>query len=105
MPAASLRRLPWEPPVSGGRNPVRRHDRIWGASGLQASCRQGGIVAGQRIALAKGRGLPPGAAASGHINAMAMYAGESASAITAIEPVAQVIQSWCAATRAPARLM
>jgi nitronate monooxygenase len=59
------------------------------------------IVAGQRIALAKGHGLPPGAAASGHIGAMAMYAGESAAAITAIEPVAHVVQSWCAAVEEP----
>jgi nitronate monooxygenase len=59
------------------------------------------IVAGQRIVLAKGHGLPPGAAASGHIGAMAMYAGESAAAITAIEPVAHVIQSWCAAAAEP----
>jgi hypothetical protein len=49
------------------------------------------------ITLPKGHGLPPGAAATGHINAMAMYAGESAAAITAIEPAAHVIQSWCAA--------
>lgn len=54
---------------------------------------------GQRIALPKGHGLPPGAAASGHIDAMAMYAGESAAAITAIEPAAHVIQSWCAAVQ------
>lgn len=55
------------------------------------------IVAGQHIALPKGHGLPPGVAATGHINAMAMYAGESAAAITAVEPAAHVIQSWCAA--------
>ncbi len=55
---------------------------------------------GQRITLPKGHGLPPGAAATGHINAMAMYAGESAAAITAIEPAAQVIESWCAAAEA-----
>jgi nitronate monooxygenase len=54
-------------------------------------------VGGQRITLAKGHGLPPGAAATGHIGAMAMYAGESAAAVPAVEPVAQVIQSWCAA--------
>lgn len=58
-------------------------------------------VGGQRIALPKGHGLPPGAAASGHIDAMAMYAGESAAAITAVEPAAQVIQSWCAAVQEP----
>jgi len=54
-------------------------------------------LAGQRITLPKGHGLPPGVAATGHIDAMAMYAGESAAAIPAVEPVAHVIQSWCAA--------
>ncbi len=54
-------------------------------------------VGGQRITLPKGHGLPPGAAATGHIGAMAMYAGQSAAAIPAVEPVPQVIGSWCAA--------
>jgi nitronate monooxygenase len=54
-------------------------------------------MGGQRISLAKGHGLPPGAAATGHVDAMAMYAGESVARIDAIEPVAQVMQSWCAA--------
>ena len=58
-------------------------------------------VAGRRIALPKGHGLPPGAAATGHVDAMAMYAGESAAAISSVEPVAQVIQSWCAAAELP----
>src|SRR5215470_12602988 len=48
---------------------------------------------GQRITLPKGHGLPPGAAVTGHIEAMAMYAGEAAGAISAIEPVAQIIES------------
>ena len=51
---------------------------------------------GQRITLPKGHGQPPGAAATGHISAMPMYAGESAAAISAVEPVAQIIRSWCA---------
>jgi nitronate monooxygenase len=58
-------------------------------------------VGGQRITLAKGHGLPPGAAATGHIEAMAMYAGESAAAVPAVEPAAQVIQSWCSAVEEP----
>jgi nitronate monooxygenase len=58
-------------------------------------------MGGQRIALPKGHGLPPGAAATGHIGAMAMYAGESAAAVPAVEPVAQVIKSWCAAVEEP----
>jgi nitronate monooxygenase len=56
---------------------------------------------GQRIALPRGHGLPPGAAATGHVEAMAMYAGESAASVLAVEPVAQVIQSWCAAVGQP----
>lgn len=47
------------------------------------------------------RGLPPGATATGHVNAMAMYAGESAAAVTAVEPVARVIQAWHAAAEEP----
>jgi nitronate monooxygenase len=54
-------------------------------------------VGDQRVSLAKGHGLPPGAGATGHIEAMAMYAGESVAGVEAIEPVAQVIKSWCAA--------
>ena len=58
-------------------------------------------VGGQRITLARGHGLPPGAAATGHIEAMAMYAGESAATVPAVAPAAQVIQSWCAAVEEP----
>jgi nitronate monooxygenase len=56
---------------------------------------------GQRIALPRGHGLPPGAAATGHVEAMAMYAGESAAGVLAVDPVAQVIQSWRAAVGQP----
>jgi nitronate monooxygenase len=58
------------------------------------------IMGGNRIPLAKGHGLPPGADASGHIDAMAMYAGESVATIDAVEPVAQVIGAWCATAEA-----
>jgi nitronate monooxygenase len=58
-------------------------------------------MGGQRIVLPKGHGLPPGTAATGHIGAMAMYAGESAAAVVTVEPVAQVIRSWCAALSEP----
>lgn len=58
-------------------------------------------VAGQHITLPKGHGLPPGAAATGRIDAMAMYAGESAAAISAVQPVSQVIRSWRAAAGDP----
>ena len=54
-------------------------------------------VGGERVSLPKGHGLPPGAAATGHIDAMPMYAGESSAAVQDIQSVAQVIKSWCAA--------
>jgi nitronate monooxygenase len=52
---------------------------------------------GERVSVPKGYGLPPGSAATGHIAAMPMYAGESAAAVEAVEPAAGVVQSWCAA--------
>jgi nitronate monooxygenase len=54
-------------------------------------------VGGERVSLPKGHGLPPGSGATGHIEAMPRYAGESAAAVSAIEPVATVVQSWCSA--------
>ena len=49
----------------------------------------------QKLSLPKGHGLPPGSAATGHIDAMAMYAGESVATIDSIESVASVVESWC----------
>jgi len=57
-------------------------------------------LGGQRITLSKGHGLPPGTAATGHIEAMAMYAGDSAADVPAIEPVSDVIRSWAEAAAA-----
>jgi nitronate monooxygenase len=57
-------------------------------------------VGRERISLPKGHGLPPGTAVTGHVEAMPLYAGESAAAVSAVEPVATVIQSWCAAAGA-----
>jgi nitronate monooxygenase len=54
-------------------------------------------MGGERVRVPKGHGLPPGSAATGHIEAMPMYAGESAAAVETVEPAASVIQSWCAA--------
>jgi len=48
-------------------------------------------MAGQRFPIPRGSGLPPGAAARGHIDAMAMYAGESAATVTRVAPVREVI--------------
>lgn len=59
------------------------------------------VFGGDRMALAKGHGMPPGAATTGHIDAMAMYAGESVSAITAISSVKDIVDSWSAAIESP----
>lgn len=48
-------------------------------------------VGGQPFRITRGSGMPPGAAASGHIEAMAMYASESASLVRAKAPAAAVI--------------
>lgn len=52
---------------------------------------------GQRITLPKGHGSPPGPAATGHVEAMPMYAGESSVLISSIEPAAQIVKSWSVA--------
>jgi nitronate monooxygenase len=52
---------------------------------------------GQRVSVPRGHGTPPGAAATGHIDAMPMYAGESAAAITSVEPAAAILEAWAAA--------
>jgi nitronate monooxygenase len=52
---------------------------------------------GQRLAVPRGHGTPPGAAATGHIDAMPMYAGESAAVITSVEPAAAILEAWSAA--------
>jgi len=59
------------------------------------------MMGDQHVTLAKGHGLPPGVATTGHIEAMAMYAGESVAAIDAIEPVARVMSSWSSAVEGP----
>jgi nitronate monooxygenase len=56
------------------------------------------VLGGQRLTLPKGHGLPPGTTATGNIDAMPMYAGESVGTIESIESAADVIESW-AATR------
>jgi nitronate monooxygenase len=49
------------------------------------------MIAGERVSLPKGSGMPPGATATGHIGAMAMYAGVSVADVRAIQPAAHVI--------------
>jgi len=53
-------------------------------------------IGGQTIPLPRGHGLPPGAATTGHIEAMAMYAGESVAAIESVQPVAKAMKGLCA---------
>ena len=74
---------------------------IHALAGLAGDTVGGTTAGGQQISLPKGRGLPPGAAATGHIEAMAVYAGGALADILAVEPVATVIQSWRAAAQRP----
>lgn len=53
-------------------------------------------IGGQTIPLRRGHGLPSGAEMTGHIEAMAMYAGESVAAIQSVQPVAEVMRGLCA---------
>lgn len=53
-------------------------------------------MAGQTFPIPRGAGLPPGASATGRIDAMAMYAGESAAVITSITPVADLVEELVA---------
>ena len=55
------------------------------------------VAGGGRVPVPRGHGTPPGATATGHIEAMPMYAGESAAAITAVEPAAAILEAWSAA--------
>jgi nitronate monooxygenase len=51
--------------------------------------------AGQTAPVPRGSGMPPGATATGHVEAMAMYAGESSAAVHAIVPAADVVAELC----------
>lgn len=44
------------------------------------------------VDVTRGSGMPPGPTATGRVEAMAMYAGRSVAAITAIEPAAAVVE-------------
>ena len=50
------------------------------------------LVAGERRRLPKQAVVPPAADATGHVEAMALYAGETAGAITSVEPAAAVLE-------------
>lgn len=49
-------------------------------------------LGGQTIELPKGHGLPPSLTATGHIDAMAMYAGESVALIHDIRPAREIVE-------------
>jgi nitronate monooxygenase len=55
-----------------------------------------GVVGGQTIDLPKGSGMPPSASTTGRINAMAMYAGESAALVNDLRPAAEVVAELAA---------
>ena len=45
------------------------------------------------VDVTRGSGMPPGLTSSGHVEAMAMYAGQSVAGITSIEPAAAVVKT------------
>ena len=45
------------------------------------------------VDVTRGSGMPPGLTASGNVEAMAMYAGQSVAAIASIEPAAAVVKT------------
>jgi nitronate monooxygenase len=63
------------------------------------------VMGGTRIPVPRGSGLPPGAGAEGHLDAMAMYAGAAVGSVTDIRPAAAVIAELVAELehRLPAR--
>jgi nitronate monooxygenase len=54
------------------------------------------VMAGEKVPVPRGSGMPPSATTTGDISAMALYAGESVAAVHDIMPVAQVIETLCA---------
>lgn len=53
-------------------------------------------LAGQPFPITRGSGMPPGAAASGHIDAMAMYAGQSTALVSGVASAAKVVDELVA---------
>jgi hypothetical protein len=58
------------------------------------------MMGNQRVSPAQGQWLASRAAATRHIEAMAMHAGKSVASVEAVVPVAEVIRSWSAAAEA-----
>ena len=55
-----------------------------------------------RVRVPRGAGIPPVAGAEGHLDAMPMYAGAGAGAVTGIRPAAEVVAELAAALEGPA---
>jgi nitronate monooxygenase len=52
-----------------------------------------GTFAGETFPLPRGSGFPPGAATSGEVAAMAMYASDAVAAVRKIEPAGEVLRA------------
>ena len=50
-------------------------------------------LGGRPFPITRGSGMPPGTEATGHIDAMAMYAGQSTALVTRLYPAASVVQN------------
>jgi NAD(P)H-dependent flavin oxidoreductase YrpB (nitropropane dioxygenase family) len=48
-------------------------------------------IAGEKVQVRRFQGMPPFKAASGHIEAMACYAGQSVGAVKAVQPAADIV--------------
>ena len=65
--------------------------------GLEGDTAGSTVAGGREVAVPRGHGTPPGPSATGHVEAMAMYAGESAALISSVEPAAAILEAWAAA--------
>jgi len=54
------------------------------------------LMAGEKMPVPRGSGMPPGVDTTGELGAMAMYAGESVAAVRDVVPAAAVIERLCA---------
>ncbi len=78
--------------------------RVLRASVERLAALDGDVVATlsrSRVPVPRGSGIPPVAGAEGHLDAMAMYAGAGAGAVTAIRPAAEVVAELAAALEGP----
>jgi nitronate monooxygenase len=71
-------------------------DCVTAVHGLHGDVAGETLVGDQRVAVLAHSGMPPGAATTGHIEAMAMYAGDSVVGISAVQPAAEVMNELVA---------